>query len=60
MIARLLYRSNSSTRMVPFVKGCSGSGDVQTLKRVGLLQTDAEGAISVPWDRIAAEISLAA
>lgn len=35
-------------------------GDVQTLKRVGLLQTDAEGAISVPWDRIAAEISLAA
>lgn len=35
-------------------------GDIQILKRIGLLEADPKGGISVPWDRIAAEISLAA
>lgn len=34
--------------------------DVQLLKRVGLLETDPSGRVQVPWDRIAAEIALAA
>jgi len=34
--------------------------DVRLLKHVGLIETDDEGLISVPWDRITTEISLAA
>ena len=34
--------------------------DVKLLKQVGLIETDKEELISVPWDRIAAEIPLAA
>jgi len=35
-------------------------GGVQLLKHVGLIETDDEGQISVPSDRITTEISLAA
>lgn len=34
--------------------------DVRLLKHVGLIETDDEGLISVPWDSITTEISLAA
>ena len=34
--------------------------DVKMLKQIGLIETDREDYIWVPWDRIAAEIPLAA
>ncbi len=35
-------------------------GDVQVLKRAGLIEIDQSGSLLTPWDRITAEISLAA
>ncbi|HLG30747.1 MAG TPA: hypothetical protein VI387_11100 [Candidatus Brocadiales bacterium] len=35
-------------------------GDVQVLKRAGLIEIDQSGCLLTPWDRITAEISLAA
>ena len=34
--------------------------DVQALERVGLIERTREGLVSAPWDRIVAEVTLAA